>query len=163
MLEGGVFCYSTSPYSSFVVMVLKTEGTLCMCLDFHSLKNVTIKEKILIPIIDDLMDEINGAQYFNKFDACSSYHLICMKEEDIPNIVFHTHEGQYGFLDMPFGLSNAPSTFQILMNHILHPFLHHFVLVFFDDVLISNQTWKPHITHVDQVLHMLFKNNLFLN
>jgi hypothetical protein len=131
--------------------------------DCHSLKKVTIKDKILIHIIDDLMDELNGAQYFNKLDLWFGYHLIRMKEEDIPNIVFHSHEGQYGFLVMLYGLSNAPSTFQSLINHIFCPFLHHFVLFFFDDILISSGTRQSHVTHVDQVLHMLFNNNLFLN
>jgi hypothetical protein len=63
---------------------------------------------------------------------------------------------------MPFGLCNSPSTFQSLMNHVFHPFLHHFVLVFFDDILIYSKTWQAHLTHVDQVLHLLSKHKLFL-
>jgi hypothetical protein len=63
---------------------------------------------------------------------------------------------------MPFGLCNAPSTFQSLMNHVFHPFLHHFVLFFFDDILIYGKTWTDHLTHVDRVLHLLSHNKLFL-
>jgi hypothetical protein len=85
-----------------------------------------------------------------------------MKEVDIPKRAFQTHEGHYEFLVMPFGLCNAPSTFQSLMNHVLCPFLHHFVLVFFDDILIYRKTWTDHLTHVDQVLHLLSQHQLFL-
>jgi hypothetical protein len=63
---------------------------------------------------------------------------------------------------MPFGLCNAPSTFQSLMNHVFHPFLHHFVLVFFDDILIYIKTWTDHLAHVDRVLHLLSHHQIFL-
>jgi hypothetical protein len=85
-----------------------------------------------------------------------------MKEVDIPKMAFQTHEGHYEFLVMPFGLCNSPSTFQSLMSHVFRPFLRHFVLVFFDDILIYRKTWIDHFTHVDQVLHLLSQYQLFL-
>jgi len=86
-----------------------------------------------------------------------------MKEEDIPKTAFRTHEGHYEFLVMPFRLTNAPSTFQALMNQVLNPYLRKFALVFFDDILIFSKTMSCHYEHVRTVLNSLSKHGLVVN
>jgi hypothetical protein len=162
LLDAGVIRHSTSPYYSPVVMVLKKEDMWNMCPEFRALNKLTTKDKFHIPIIDDILDELSGVHYFTKLDLRFGYHYIRMKETDIPKMTFHTHEGHSKLLVMPFGLCNAPSTLQSLMNHVFRHFLCHFILVLFDDILIYSKTQTTHLSHVDQVIHLLSQHQLFL-
>jgi len=145
-----------------MVMVLKKDGEWCMCLDFRALNKLTFKDKFPILIVDDLLDELSGAQFFTKLNLRLGYHHICMKVVDIPKTTFQTHEGHYEFLVMPFGLCNALSTFQSLINHLLKPYLRKFVLVFFDEIVIHSRTSATHLQHVDLLLQLLRKHKLFV-
>ena len=126
-----------------------------MCIDYHGLNGITVKNNFPIPCIDDLHDRLGKANYFTKLDLYSGYHQISIRPGDEHKTTFTSRYGTYKFLVMPFGLTNAPATFQTAMTSLFAEWLDVFVIVYLDDILIYSPTKDEHVNHVKQVMQKL--------
>ncbi|KAK1601595.1 hypothetical protein QYE76_017268, partial [Lolium multiflorum] len=137
---------SNAPRSP-VLFVDKKDGATRLVTDYRKLNDVTIKNKYPLPKIEDLFDQLTGAQVFSKIDLRTGYHQLKIRATDIPKTAFTTRYGLYEYNVMSFGLTNAPAYFMNLMNKIFMEFLDKFVVVFIDDILIYSKSEEEHEQH----------------
>lgn len=163
LLKEGKIQHSASPYGAPVVLPTKKDGTYRFAIDYRKLNAITVKDRFPLPRIDDLIDKVAGCKYFATLDAKSGYHQVSMLEKDIPKTAFVTSSGQYEWRVMPFGLCNAPATFQRMMNNILRDLIPKKCLVYIDDILVFGKTWEDFVKHFAEVLHRLAQAGIILN
>ena len=120
-----------------------------------------MKNKYLLPRIDDLFDQLKGASVFSKIDLRSRYHQLRIKDMDMHKTAFRMRYGHYEFLVMSFGLTNDPTAFMDLMNRVFRPYVDHFFVAFIDDILVYSKDRENHDTHLRVMLETLRKEMLY--
>ncbi|KAJ9511709.1 hypothetical protein QJQ45_018011 [Haematococcus lacustris] len=161
LLAKGLIEPSSSPYGAPNLFVQKKDGSLRMCIDYRALNKLTVRDRYPLPRIDDLFDKLAGKRVFSSLDLQSGYHQIRITEEDVPNTAFLTPMGQFQFKVLCFGLTNAPATFQRMMNNVFKPLINECVLVYIDDNLVMSNTPEEHVQHLRQVLQLMRENKFY--
>lgn len=163
LLSQGFIRPSLSPYAAPVILAEKKgEGRTRMCIDYRKLNAITIPDYQPIPRIDDVLDSLGSSKYFTALDITSGYWHVPMKPEDIHKTAFVTPTGHYEWLVMPFGLKNAPATFQRAMKTIIAKHNLRNVVNYFDDIVVHAPTFEEHLTHLEALLHALKAENVKL-
>lgn len=144
LLERGVIRPSQSDYASPIVLVRKKSGALCLCVDYRRLNTKTRKDAYPLPRIDESLDALGRARYFSAIDLASAYNQVEVHPDDRHKTAFTTPMGLYEYNRMPFGLCNAPSTFQRLMQTIFREELLQILLVYLDDIIVYSDTITDH-------------------
>jgi Reverse transcriptase (RNA-dependent DNA polymerase) len=161
LLEKGLVRPSTIPWGAPALFAPKAERGLRMCLDYSALNKGTIKDKNPIPRVDEIFDRFQGATHFSNLDLRSGYYQIRVRDEDVPKTCIRTRYGFFEFLVMPFGVTNAPSVFQALMNSGFLDLADVYVMCYLDDILVYSKSEADHKDHVTEGLRRQRQEKLF--
>src|ERR1043165_2958402 len=162
MLRDKIIQKSQGPWASPIVIVDKKDGSKRFCVDYRKINAITKTDAHPLPRIDDMLEQFREASWFSSIDLASGYWQIEMDEKDKEKTAFTCHIGLFEFNVMPFGLKNAPPTFQRMMNEILREWLDDFVVVYIDDIMIYSKTFEEHLKHIEKILKKLKEVNLML-
>jgi hypothetical protein len=161
LLEKGFIRPSSSTWGAPVIFIPKKDGTQRLCVDYRALNEVTVKNKYLLPMIDDLFDQLRGTCVFSKIDLRSGYHQLKVRECDIPKTAFVSRYDLYEFTVKSIGLTNAPAYFMYMMNKVFMEYLDKFVVVFINDILVYSRNEEEHEGHLRLVLQKLRDHKLY--
>jgi len=162
LIDHGFIKESHSPYGAPVLFAKKQgETKRRLCIDYRDINKNTIRDRYPLPRIDELMDRLYGANWFSKLDLRSGYHQTRIAAEDTYKTAFNTRYGQFEYLVLPFGLTNAPSFFMALMQRIYQPYLDVFIVIYLDDILIFSKTLTEHKQHLRTALSVLRREQLY--
>ena len=161
-LKAGILRPSVSPYGSMALIVKKKDGTPRVVIDYRALNEVTVKNKYPLPLMDELFDRTQGAQFFTSIDLRNGFHQIAIQPQDREKTAFRTRFGHFEYTVLPMGLCNAPGTFMQLMNQTFADMLDKCVLCFLDDILIFDRTEEEHVKHLREVLTRLRDQELYV-
>ncbi|KAL0149344.1 hypothetical protein M9458_055382, partial [Cirrhinus mrigala] len=158
----GTIIPSSSPAGAGFFFVAKKDGSLRPCIYYRGLNDITIKNRNPLPLMLSAFEILQGAKIFTELDLRNAYHIVRIKEGDEWKTAFNTPLGHFEYRVLPFGLANAPSVFQALVNDVLRDMLNIFVFVYLDDILIFSPSVSDHVQHVRRVLQRLLENRLFV-
>ena len=153
---------SDSPYGAPILFAKKKDGRLRLCVDYRALNKNTIVDSYPLPHIDELLSRLQGAKYFSRLDLRDGYFHVPIAEQDVHKTAFSCRYGTYEYLVMPFGLMNAPGTFQRIMNQVFFDMLDKNVIVYLDDILIFTKTEAEHKSILNEVFRRLAHYSLFV-
>ncbi|XP_041935239.1 uncharacterized protein LOC121697664 [Alosa sapidissima] len=162
LLDHNIVRPSCSPYASPIVVVQKKDGSIRLCVDYRQLNAKTRKDAFPLPRIEESLDALSGAKWFSTLDLASGYNQVPVSEQDREKTAFCTPFGLFEFNRMPFGLCNAPGTFQRLMERIFGDQSFHALLLYLDDIVIFSTTFQQHLERLEMVLTRLQQQDLKL-